>query len=235
MWIVSDFNWGNVPGLTGSIWFANATHYSPYSLTVTLKEQETGKTKAFYLNNGNSVSTSLIDPIMQYNPYGFGKARHRMRATEVVRQGSDYKVAGIDEYYCVSVDELSYKLLDYVAKIKPIGRGRYSQMQAAGKGIVNDYNISGFAALDSDRSLYTFTLNTSDFEIYATLLDVMVMFPDWWCGDGFHMPNLTGFREDTEFVYVVRFSDAKAVKKFVAKAALLRGRRIINKIGKLKG
>lgn len=219
MWVVSDFNFGNISGLTGATWDADAVHYSNYNIIVTLKETKTGETKKYVLRDGNRVAPTLLDPISEFKPYGFGLTR--------------YPREDISGYYCIGVDDLSLRFLDLVEEIRPVTRGTYAKMHQAGKGITNNYDIRNFSPLDDNLSLFYFQMNSSDFVLYLTLLDVMIMLPDWWCEDTYHLMNLTSQRLDTEFAYIVRFNKPDAAKKFVGKASALRGKRIKRGIGRV--
>lgn len=219
MWIVSNFSYGSIFDWTGKTWDYDAIHYSNCNIVVTVKETNTGETRKYVLRDGNKVAPSLLDPLSEFNPYGFGLTRC---PTEV-----------IGNYYCVGVDDLSLKFLDLVEEVRPSHRGTYVKMHQAGKGITNSYDIRNFSPLDNNLSLFYFQTNASDFVFHMTLLDVIITLPDWWCGDSYHMLNLTGQRLDTEFAYIVKFNKPEAAKRFVGKASTLRGKRIKSAVGKI--
>lgn len=221
MWVVSNFSFGGISGLTGETWDYDAGHYSNYNIVVTVKETNTGETRKYVLRDGNKVAPSLLDPLSELNPYGFGLTR--------------CPTEHIGNYYCVGVDDLSLKFLDLVEEVRPVHRCTYAQMHQAGRGITNGYDIVNFSPLDNNFSLFYFQTNASDFVFHMTLLDVMITLPDWWCGDTFHMLNLTGQRLDTEFAYIVKFNKPEAAKRFVGKASALRGKRIKIPVRKISG
>ena len=185
-----------------------------YHINAILVDSETGETVE--LTNKGVGTHEFMHQLKDYAPYGFGVSK----LTEYYSSGQLY-------YYMLGVSQQSYKFLDMVktvtAALKPGSEGTQEFIRWRNKAQMM-YTVKGFIALDAASSLFRFDTNgLSDIDNYTplcTLLEVMIMCPEWWYGDDYYiLVDQTVYH--APLYYKVSFYDVKKVKGYVAKSALL--------------
>lgn len=202
MWVVKKFE-ANTYGRYPHIDFVNEYALKVFRIGVLIAETETGQRLYF----DNTSPREFRDTIRRYNPYGF------------VDTGVDSDGVTWSGGYIVPIDDLSWKMLDFVESVDKIQVPRSTK-------IFTPYAPSSgaFEEIVPDRTLLHCLISRG---CCCTLFHAMCFNTDCWVNDEFHIyigkgdcRNQGGMTVFFDTVFRIKFCDFDGAKRLLAKAAV---------------
>lgn len=202
MWIVKKFEaltYGRYPHID----FINDYALKVFKISVLLQEMKTGQ-RIFF---DNTSPREFKSDLLKYNPYGF------------VNAGVESDGIAWSGGYIVEIDDLSWKMLDYVDSIERVQVPRSTK-------IFTPYAPSSgaFEEIVDDRTLLHCNISRG---CCCTLFHAMCFNTDCWVGDEFHIyigkgdcKSQAGVTTYFDTIFRVRFCDSAGAKRLLAKAAV---------------